>query len=168
MRAAEWQVLLSGYHDRNWAHRLVHDIIHGVDIGYRGARTLQVVSRNFVVGDAETKAVTDSMVEEAALHRIIGPFDRPPFPYFRCSPLKTVEKKGNPGKFRIIHHLSHPHQRSINSSTLDWPCHLVRFDQVVQMVRTLGVGCYMAKVDIKAAYRTVPIRPADWPLLGMH
>jgi hypothetical protein len=35
-------------------------------------------------------------------------------------------------------------------------------------VRRLGVGCYMAKVDIKAAYRTVPVRPADWPLLGMH
>jgi len=167
MRAVEWQRLLSDYPDKSWAHRLVHDIIHGVDIGYRGSRSLQVISPNFVTGMDEAQAVTQSLAEEVALGRIIGPFTRPPFTYYRCSPLKTVEKKGNPGKFRIIHHLSHPHHRSINSSTLDWPCHLARFEQAAGFVRKLGRGCYMAKLDIKAAYRAVPIRPADWPLMGM-
>ena len=52
--------------------------------------------------------------------------------------------------------------------TADWPCPLARFSQAVDMVRRLGKGCYMAKVDVQAAYRAIPIRPADWPLLGMH
>ena len=34
------------------------------------------------------------------------------------------------------------------------------------MVCKLGKGCHMAKLDIKSAYRLIPIRPADWPLLG--
>jgi len=167
MVPASWHALLRQHPDRDWAHRLVHDIIHGVDIGYRGSRRLKVVGPNFVNSGAESLAVTQSLTEEVALGRIIGPFAQPPFQHYRCSPLKTVEKKGQPGKFRIIHHLSHPHQQSINSSTLNWPCHLARFEQAANIVRKLGRGCYLAKIDIKAAYRAVPVRPADWPLLGM-
>ena len=29
-------------------------------------------------------------------------------------------------------------------------------------------GCFMAKVDVRAAYRCIPVRPTDWPLLGMR
>lgn len=168
MRPSAWREYLTDYPDPTWSHRLVHDIIHGVDIGYRGSRRLRVTGPNFVEGDAERKAISASLTEDAALHRIIGPFAASPFPFFRCSPLKTVEKRGKPGTFRIIHHLSHPHDRSINTFTADWPCRLSRFDQAVAIVRHLGAGCFMAKVDIQAAYRAVPIRPADWPLLGMQ
>ena len=28
--------------------------------------------------------------------------------------------------------------------------------------------CYLSKVDIKSAFRICPVRPADWPLLGIH
>jgi hypothetical protein len=102
------------------------------------------------------------------LGHIAGPFPRPPWPHFICSPLKTVPKKGSTTKYRIIHHLSYPHGRSVNSNTLEWPCRLARFDDAISLVRRLGPGCFMAKVDIKAAYRCVPVRPADWPILGMH
>ena len=168
LRAAAWHRLLAGMLDRRWAHRLVYDIIHGVDIGYRGKRTLQVDSRNFTSCPAEDAAVSQSMEEEAALGRIAGPFRTSPYRHYRCSPIKTVPKKGSTGKYRIIHHLSHPHGRSINSSTADWPCRLSRFSDAVDIVRRLGRGCYMAKVDIQAAYRCIPVRPEDWPMLGMR
>ena len=150
-----------------WAHRLVHDVIHGVDIGYRGRRTLRITSPNFTEGEAEDRAVSVDIANEVSLGRIAGPFASPPFPYYRCSPIKTVAKKGSTTKFRVIHHLSYPHGRSVNSCTADWPCPLARFAQAVDIVRRLGRGCFMAKVDVRAAYRTIAIRPADWPLLGM-
>lgn len=167
-KPAAWLRLLATYPDSNWAHRLVHDLVHGVNIGYRGPRTQSRDSRNLTASPDEEAAVTADLVNETALHHIAGPYTHPPFNHHICSPLKTVPKKGRAGTFRIIHHLSHPHGRSINSFTADWPCPLAGFDNAIQIVRTLGAGCYMAKVDVKAAYRCTPVRPADWPLLGMR
>jgi hypothetical protein len=146
----------------------VHGIIHGVDIGYTGRRRVRVTAPNFIDSAEQERAVSADIAKEIELGRVAGPFLTPPFPHYRCSPLKTVPKKGSANKYRIIHHLSYPHGRSINTSTADWPCPLARFSQAVDMVRRLGKGCYMAKVDVQAAYRAIPIRPADWPLLGMY
>jgi hypothetical protein len=139
-----------------------------VDIGYRGRRTLRITSPNFTANDSEDRAVSLDLAAEVSLGRIAGPYASPPFPHYRCSPIKTVAKKGSTTKYRVIHHLSYPHGRSVNSSTADWPCPLARFAQAVDIVRRLGRGCFMAKVDVKAAYRAIAVRPADWPVLGMH
>ena len=168
LRAAAWHRHLQTYPDPSWAHRLVHDILHGVNIGYRGRRTLRITSPNFTDGVSEDRAVSLDIANEVALGRIAGPYDTPPFPHYRCSPIKTVAKKGSTTKYRVIHHLSYPHGRSVNSCTADWPCPLARFAQAVDIVRRLGNGCFMAKVDVKAAYRTIAVRPADWPILGMY
>ena len=168
LRAAAWHRHLQRYPDPKWAHRLVHDIIHGVDIGYRGFRSSRITAPNFTDGEVEAHAVSADIANEVSLGRIAGPYISPPFPHYRCSPLKTVPKKGSATKHRIIHHLSYPHGRSVNSCTADWPCPLARFAQAVDIVRRLGKGCHMAKVDVKAAYRTIAVRPADWPMLGMH
>jgi hypothetical protein len=167
-KPAAWMRLLALYPDREWTHRLVHDLIHGVDIGFRGIRTHRRSSPNFTASLAENEAISADLVAEVALHHIAGPYQQPPFRHYVCSPLKTVPKKGNAAKFRIIHHLSYPHGGSINTFTADWPCPLAGFDHAVRIVRQLGQGCYMAKVDVKAAYRCIPVRPADWPLLGMR
>jgi hypothetical protein len=34
------------------------------------------------------------------------------------------------------------------------------------MLISVGRGALMAKMDIQHAFRLVPVRPADWPLLG--
>ena len=39
--------------------------------------------------------------------------------------------------------------------------------QVAQAVLELGPGAQLAKIDIKSAYRVIPVHPDDWPLLGM-
>jgi hypothetical protein len=168
LRPEAWHRHLHHHPDPNWAHRLVHDIIFGVNIGYTGKRSVAITSPNFTFSEAEDQAVSQDIANEVRLARIAGPFDTPPFAHYRCSPIKTVPKKGSTVKYRIIHHLSYPHGRSVNTSTADWPCPLARFSQAVDIVRRLGRGCYMAKVDVQAAYRAIPIRPADWPMLGIY
>jgi hypothetical protein len=166
--ASAWHHRLLRYPDRAWAARLVHDIIFGVDIGYRGSRAgHSTKSRTFTGTTDERAAITSDIAAEVGLGHIAGPFTIPPWPHFRTSPLKTVPKKGSASKYRIIHDLSYPRGGSVNTDVLEWPCYLSRFDHAVRIVRQLGRGCFMAKVDIKAAYRCVPVRPADWPLLGM-
>lgn len=41
-----------------------------------------------------------------------------------------------------------------------------RFQHAVSAVRTLGRGSLLAKLDLKDAFRHIPVRPADWNLLG--
>jgi hypothetical protein len=168
LAASAWHRYLGRYPDRSWAHRLVHDILYGVDIGYRGNRRQQITCPNFINSEAEERAVTADIQKEIGLGRIAGPFLHSPYRHFRCSPLKTVEKKGKTGQYRIIHHLSHPHGRSINTYTAEWPCRLSRLDDALDIIRRLGRGCYMAKMDVQSAYRIIPVRPADWPILGMY
>ena len=40
------------------------------------------------------------------------------------------------------------------------------FDSAVDLVRDMGRGCFMAKIDIKHAFRLCPVHLNDWPLLG--
>jgi hypothetical protein len=42
------------------------------------------------------------------------------------------------------------------------------FHSVDDAIRLMGRNCYMAKVDIEAAYRHVPIDPYDWDKLAFR
>lgn len=44
--------------------------------------------------------------------------------------------------------------------------HYSSFDEAVNLIKSLGQGCYMAKLDIKHAFRLCPVHPDDWHLLG--
>ena len=37
----------------------------------------------------------------------------------------------------------------------------------MRLIRTLGGGCLLAKLDLKEAYRAVPVHPSDQRLLGV-
>ena len=43
---------------------------------------------------------------------------------------------------------------------------LSSFGHAARNVCELGAGCWLIKLDIKAAYKQVPVRREDWPLLG--
>lgn len=81
--------------------------------------------------------------KELAASRIAGPFDSPPFPTFRVSPLEVVPKKA-PGEYRSIHHLSFPHGASVNDgiSPEDSSVQYARVDDAATMTKQLGRGCF--------------------------
>jgi len=73
---------------------------------------------------------------------------------------------------RLIHHLSWPRVRpdvqSVNSNIEILDCPLSSFDDAIKMLNEMGdlSDVWLFKVDIKSAYRCIPVRPADWCLLG--
>lgn len=113
------------------------------------------------------EALREKVAKEVSLGRMIGPFDSPPFTNFRISPLGVVPKK-EVGKFRLIHHLSHPKGSSVNDgiSKEDASVSYVSFDRAVMLVRQAGVGALMAKSDIESAFRLLPVHPECHHLLG--
>ncbi len=43
-----------------------------------------------------------------------------------------------------------------------------KFDQAIAMCLEHRKGCYIAKLDIKSAFRNIPIHPSDCHLLGVQ
>ena len=160
----------TGYPWTEEIERIVTGLVQGVDIGYMGDRDRSRDTPNLPTADEA--AVQKDIDTEMELGRKAGPYDTPPYPNLICSPIGTVSKRGS-SKLRVIHHLSYPRTdttSSINSCIDPALVHvqLGSFDTAIEYVSQAGPGAYLAKIDIKAAYRCIPIRPADWCLLGFR
>ncbi|XP_031760883.1 uncharacterized protein LOC116412005 [Xenopus tropicalis] len=95
-----------------------------------------------------------------------GPFASLPFPNLRVSPLGVVPKK-EPGKFRLIHHLSHPKGKSVNDGISKEAAAVsyVSFDRAVALVRQAGIGALLSKSDIESAFCLFPVHSDCYHLL---
>ncbi len=150
---------------------LVQSIISGFSIGFplhfQGRRQFSIP--NNLLSALQNPTFVDTKLEqELAAERIAGPFTSPPFQSFCVSPLGLIPKK-TPGDFRLIHHLSFPKGLSINDGIFSEDTH-VRYATVadaIKLIKRAGLGCYLAKTDIKSAFRIIPIHPNDYPLSGM-
>ena len=113
-------------------------------------------------------AVDQKLAKELAAGRLAGPFIAAPFHPFRVSPLGLVPKK-SPGEFRLIHHLSFPRGSSVNDGMApeNTSVHYATVADAIRLIKAAGKGCFLAKTDIKNAFRIIPIRPQDHCLLGM-
>ena len=112
---------------------------------------------------------TKQVRKELDSHRLAGPFQFPPLHPFRISPVGVVPKK-TPGEFHLIHHLSYPWGSSVNDgidSEHTRVCYAT-VDDAIKFIKLTGPGCFLAKTDIKNAFRIIPIRPDDYNLLGMQ
>ena len=96
-----------------------------------------------------------------------GPFSIRPFTELQCSPIGLVPKQQR-GSFRLIHHLSYPLGDSVNDfiDKEDCKVHYASFDTVVDLAMSTDSTAWLAKTDIKSAFRLLPVAPSDYELLG--
>jgi hypothetical protein len=69
----------------------------------------------------------------------------------------------------LIHHLSFPRGSSVNDAiaTENTSVHYATVADAIRLIKLAGPGCFLAKTDVKNAFRIIPIRPSDHYLLGM-
>lgn len=105
-------------------------------------------------------------MKEVELGRIAGPFTTLPLKSLRVSPVGLIPKKD--GTWRLIHHLSYPTGSSVNDFIDRDYCsvHYTPFDSALDMIANLGKGALAARLDIKSAFRLLPIHPSEFELLG--
>ena len=74
------------------------------------------------------------------------------------------------GGFRVINHLSYPRGESINSFINDEDAKVTysKFDDALCILADYSPNAKMAKVDVKSAYRLLPIGEKDFIFLGLH
>lgn len=101
------------------------------------------------------------------IESILGPF--------QTSPISIIPKPNKPGKFHIIQNFSSPYSningfRSINADILssDFPCTWGTFEAICTTVHHLPPESQAAVQDIAEAYRTIPIKPSQWPGTVVH
>ena len=115
----------------------------------------------------------DYVAKELSSHAIIGPFQCNPF-NTSCviSPLLCVPKRDSSTP-RVVHDLSFPDNCSVNSLIPkdvylgeDFCLRLPGVDRLAEFIRYKGAGCHIFKLDLRRAYRQIPVDPADYHLLG--
>ena len=104
--------------------------------------------------------VEQTLREEIAEGKYIVTLNRPTI----VSALSAVPKAGSP-ELRLIHDCSMPVGRGVNSyvHSLD-KFHFQTIDDAVKLV---DKGYYLAKIDLRHAYRSVPIHPSNYTATGL-
>ena len=171
VRLAAWQKGLVNHPDQRFAKYMY--VLQGLREGFRvdfqyqtsGLQqshwniliTQPVVVREYISNELEANQLAVLTPEEAVAAAI------------HCSPIGIIPKKNKSGKWHLIVDLSMPEKASVNDGIKKELCSLsyMSVDVIAEKIVILGKGTLLAKIDIKQAYRIVPIHPKDRWLLGM-
>ena len=165
-----WALLLSSHPNQELAQFFITGISHGFRIGFKKPpKPLKSAKRNLECALHHPDIVTQYLADEIAQHRIAGPFKRHVIPEAHISRFGVIPKNHQPDKWRLIIDLSHPAGRSINDGISKKLCSLtyITVDSAIQYIQQLGQGTLLAKIDIKSAFRLLPVHPCDRHLLAM-
>ena len=117
---------------------------------------------------ANPRIIDENIRVEVGAGRLIGPLPQRWSVRLHCSPLGLVPKS-HTGKWRTIVDLSAPRGCSVNSGISESLCSLsyASLDNAVGLIQRLGPGTQLVKLDLKDAYRMIPVHPYDHHLLAV-
>ena len=157
--------LLQDHPDQSLVNYIIDGLTHGFDIGFRGELT-ETFPKNNQSALKNKDGVSKTIQKEVQRGHTAGPFPMPPFKKFHCSPIGASIKKDK--SVRLVMDLSQPTGAAINESISkdEFSANFSHFDDAVKLITTAGRNSYLCKLDIKHAYRLIPVRPDQWPMLG--
>lgn len=161
----QWESHLKLHPDQNFAGFIVRGLREGFHIGF--SSKCERASRNMLSATQHPEVMKEYLREECSQGRIMGPLDPSKFPDVHISRFGVIPKKS--GKWRLIVDLSHPPDKSVNNGIQGDACSLTYMTvaDAVEVIAEQGQGTLLAKVDVKSAYRIIPVHPEDHQLLGM-
>ena len=157
---------LSTYPDQRFAVYICTGIQNGFHIGFDRRCSLRTLDRNHTSCRENPSVVTTYLQTELATGRLCGPIKAAG--RVHTSPMGLIPKPRS-DRWRLIVDLSSPWGASINDGIDPALCSLkyATMDNVMEVVRDLGRGTQLVKMDLSEAYRIVPIHPDDHYLLGI-
>ena len=162
-----WASMLARHPDRRYAEYIVRGLREGFRIGADRSRPTRSTTNNMPSALQHQRIVTEYLNAERDSGRMLGPF-APTDVAVHINRIGVIPK-GHSGKWRVITDLSYPPGYSVNDAIDPTLCSLAytTVERVAQRAMRLGRGALMAKVDIEAAYRLIPVHTHDRPLLGI-
>lgn len=179
LRLASWAALLRDHPDQHLVRSALEDLEFGAPLAFSGIEGWPSIAAHNLPS-ARSPAAVDTLLtmvaEDIKLGRTIGPFSpsNAPFSHFSVSPVGLLAKEvwASDGttrtKLRKLAHLSHPFGGySVNAGLHPAKLKYASLDDAVEAILRLGGrGVFMAKLDVKSAFRLIPVNPSDIPLLG--
>lgn len=163
--AVGWEKALKDHPDKLYRAVILDIIKFGAKIGYMGPKQ-RILSENLPTANDAPGLLAKDLQVQIKLNRVTQ-VNQSQLPEFLiCSPLGLVEK-ATKGKWRRIHHLSHPQGNSVN-------CHIAEdygaleyatVDEAIAEVLIVGQGAKLVKRDLADAFRHIPVAESDWWLL---
>lgn len=184
LQHAVWQRHLISHPDQQLVRALLHSIVYGADLCHRSADAAwqSQLAANSSGCKQHADYIRHELDGDARKHHRIGPCAANPFARCKSSPLSVVEtvRADGSAKHRLVHNLSWPRRstlqrRSVNADITQLECKLSCFSDALAMLNRISSTrtsdskrspVWLYKIDLRAAYRAVPVRVQDWPLLG--
>jgi hypothetical protein len=154
-----WQSLLPEAYERR--DYILEGIREGFSIVEADEVTESVYQKNY-------KSATDAGVRHLVEKQIITEVENG---HYKCvekkptivSALGAIPKKDG-DKVRLIHDCSRPVGSALNDFA---HCSPFQFQKLQDAVDLITPGCYLAKLDLASAYRSVRIHPSNYPATGL-
>ena len=167
-----WSKFLSTHPDKDFRDYILQGIQYGFHIGTFTAKVtvpLEAARSNMHSTKNHPEVIDEYVQQELHQGNFLGPFPPHTAPVVHINRFGVIPKKHQPGKWRLITDLSFPEGASVNSTIDTKLCSLkyITVEEVAKQAVALGRGSLIAKIDIKSAYRLVPVAPRDRHLLGM-
>ena len=170
-----WQAAHSQHPNKQWAQAILKGIREGFRIGlnpspqYRSTvLTAQPNPKNAPSAASHQQVVQAFIQDQVDNGYMLGPFSQVESPNILVSRLGAIPKKAA-GKWRVIVDLSSPSGYSVNDNLRRNLTHVAyaSVEDAAVLMHILGRDTLMAKIDIRSAYRMVPIHPEDRWSLGV-
>lgn len=154
-----WELELVNDPDKEF---LMQGISHGFRITNEGSNFEPAIQDNY-------KSATNSnhrhLVEEQIKHELLhGHYQLSGGPATIVSALGAIPKP-NTSQVRLIHDCSQPAGSALNDFATTEKVSFQCIDDAVQLIKP---NCYLGKVDLQSAYRSVAIHPDDYVATGLQ
>ena len=151
-----------------FAQIITDGIKHGFRIGLKGNPPPMPVCKNSPSAQDNAQVIDEFIQAQTEKGYVVGPFESQQCTEVITNSMAAVLKK-TPGKWCVAVDLSRPSGSSVNNHLRREVTHVAYFsvENAAHLMHFLGPGCLMAKLDIKEAYRIVPIHPDDCRFLGV-
>ena len=152
--------VLSDHTDQELVSFLIQGFFEGFSLGVQGLVS-QDLTHNLQSAITNPSATSQAIQKEVSRGHTHGPFTIPPFLTCHFSPIGIVDKKDC--SYRLILDLSDNHAGSVNEciDIEEFSMTYCKFDDAISLILDAGQCPYMAKVDIKHAFRLCPVRPEE-------
>ena len=156
-----WHLRLSGHPDRVFVRYVLEGLEHGFHVGFAHSSTLHAAPSNMQSARLHPAVISSYLSEEVDGRRMSGPFLPGQITGLHINRMGVVPKGHTPGRWRLITDLSHPEGVSVKNGIEAQLCSLkyTSVESVAIAAQRLGRGALLAKLDIRSAYRLVPVHP---------
>ena len=164
-----WQHHLQGFPDPRCPEFILRGLRGGFRIGFNSSLACQSTRRNMHTAYEHPDVVRKYLDREVQLQHLFPLTTGETLAESRMQ-FGVIPKRGQEGKWRLIVDLSSPPELSVNARVTQDLCSIsyTSVDVAVKLIQSMGQGTFLAKMDLKEAYRSIPVHPADRPLLAVR